>query len=336
MTNETVDKKGQQPNAKQGNAKQGNANWQATRSAAPTQGPLHEDDGGRPPAGENLVDGGSDSDGLDEQTRVGSPVHQPSLPRKQADSGGLTGGAARDDAEGEEPPPRPVHEAMLEFFKAKWMLVAGVAVALFVVILAIKMIGGGAPSDQSGSGQAANEARPPANGGPAPESDAPATTDTGVAFEAPTEQGGDYYIEAGELAWKGRKEATESGERITVEGATAAQFTRAVALPGGSITTGVIGRAAPEGQTLHATYQRVDLGENQKTSGTYYTVADGLITSRGDYEDERSGETVTRTYDETRYAQGSRPENVTYQVTFEAPPETPIPVLVGHEDPPTG
>lgn len=327
MTNETVNKKGADTRP--------NANWQATRTEAPRQGPLYEDDG-RAPAGENLVDGGPDDGGA---TGVGSSVPQPSLQREQAGSGGLTGGATRDDAEGEEPPPRPVPEALFELFKANWMIVAAIAVVLFVVILAVKMIGGGASSDQSTAGEAANETPPPANGEQALESapeSAASTTDTGVAFEAPTEQGGDYYIKAGELAWKGKKEATDQGEKITVEGATAAQFTRAVALPGGSITTGVIGRAEPEGQTLHATYQRVDLGENQKTSGTYYTVAEGLITSRGDYEDERSGETVTRTYDETRYAQGSRPENVTYQVTFDAPPETPIPVLVGHVDPPTG
>lgn len=332
MTNETVHDKGI--------AKQPGANWQATRSAAPGQGPLFEDgDGGRPPAGENLVDGGSNS-GPDSggAAGAGSSARQPSLARKQTGSGGLTGGATRDDAEGEEPPPRPVPEAILEFFKERWMLVVGVAAVLFVVILLVKALGGGAASDRDTPERAANDAPPPASGESAAPRSAPgeAPTDTGVAFEAPAEEGGDYYIKAGELAWKGKRESTDSGERITVEGATAAQFTRAVALPGGSITTGVIGRAEPEGQTLHATYQQVNLGEDQKTSGTYYTVADGLITSRGSYSDEREGEAVTRTYDETRYAQGAQPEEATYAVTFDAPPETPIPVLVGHEDPPTG
>lgn len=157
--------------------------------------------------------------------------------------------------------------------------------------------------------------------------------DTGIAFEEPVRRGGDYYLRAGSVAWKGKLEKTDTGEVLTLEGPTAAQFRRAIALPEGSITTGVIGRAEPEGPVLHATFQRTDAGAEEFTQGTYSVVDGDAVLVEGHYTDRRDGGSVTRTYSEDESPATDPGVDRRYAVRFEAPAGVPIPILVGWRAP---
>ena len=154
--------------------------------------------------------------------------------------------------------------------------------------------------------------------------------DTGVAFEKPVVKDGKYYLQSGEISWKGKVEDTETGQELTLEGPTAAQFKRAVALPNGEIMTGVFGRAQPDQPIVHGTFQRVSLGDSETTSGTYKAVDGGQILADGYYTDEHEGNTVIRTY---REVQPQADQQRAYRVSFEAPVGTPVPTLIGWEPP---
>jgi hypothetical protein len=157
--------------------------------------------------------------------------------------------------------------------------------------------------------------------------------DTGIAFEEPVRRDGDYYLRAGSVAWKGKLEKTDTGEILTLEGPTAAQFRRAITLPDGSVTTGVIGRAEPEGPILHATFQRTDAGTEELTQGTYSLVDGDTVLVEGHYADRRDGGSVTRTYTEDESPATAPGIDRRYAVRFEAPAGIPIPILVGWRAP---
>jgi hypothetical protein len=135
------------------------------------------------------------------------------------------------------------------------------------------------------------------------------------------------------VAWKGKLEKTDTGEVLTLEGPTAAQFRRAISLPDGSITTGVIGRAEPEGTVLHATFQRTDAGAQELTQGTYTVVDGDTVLVEGHYADRRGGSSVTRTYTEDESPTSDPGIDRRYAVRFEAPAGVPIPILVGWRPP---
>jgi len=199
---------------------------------------------------------------------------------------------------------------------------AGLALAIAASAFAVLILGG-------------EEARAPS----APQGARPAgepvagVRETGVAFEEPVRRDGDYYLRAGSVAWKGKLEKTDAGEVLTLEGPTAAQFRRAISLPGGSITTGVIGRAEPEGPILHATFQRTDAGEEELTQGTYSLVDGDTVLVEGHYADRRDGGSVTRTYTEDESPATAPGIDRRYAVRFEAPAGVPIPILVGWRTP---
>lgn len=222
-------------------------------------------------------------------------------------------------------------ERLREKLGDNWRYAAAGGVVLFVLVFALKLLG------SVGGGDVTDAPAPPGTpggSGQGQELAAPVPVrDTAIAFEPPVEEDGAYYLEAGEIAWKGKLESTETGEILTLEGPTAAQFKRAVALPQGSITTGVFGRAEPEKPIVHATFQRVVLGEDEQTSGTYYAVDDGAVLVKGSYFDRRDGETVTRTYLEDADPATNPGLDAHYAVRFEAPPDAPIPALVGWRPP---
>lgn len=210
---------------------------------------------------------------------------------------------------------------ILELLKESWVYVlVAIAAAVLLVFLLSRIFGGGAEPESAATA-----------GGASAERQEQGPRDTGVAIEEPTEDDGTYYLKAGDIAWKGELEETENGEELTLEGATAAQFKRAVTLPkDGSIMTGVFGRAEPDQPIVHATFQRTTIGEEERTHGTYQAIDGGRVVVQGDYEDEREGETVTRTYAERDFVTG---EERTYAVTFKAPKAVPIPALIGWEPP---
>lgn len=232
-------------------------------------------------------------------------------------------------------------ERLRESLGSNWRYAAAGAAVLFVLVVALKLLGAVGGGEAGRSGQNPPDGTGQAGGGQALELAAPLSVrDTGIVFEAPAEEDSTsaeedstYYLKAGEIAWKGELENTGTGEMLTLEGPTAAQFKRAVALPQGSIMTGVFGRAEPEKPIVHATFQRVDLGGDEQTSGTYYAVDGGRVLVKGSYFDQRDGEAITRTYVEDADPATHPGLDARYAVRFEAPPDTPIPALVGWRPP---
>ena len=245
---------------------------------------------------------------------------------------GTFGAYDADDEEDEDLEYEEDRDLFAVFWDRRWWVLCGV-VAIVVVFLIARGIGGGgepapeAPQDDPG-GQArrAAPARPEAPSGEIEE--------TGVVIGEPVvkEEEGTYYLRAGEIAWKGRLENTETGEELTLEGPTAAQCKRGVTLPQGSVTTCVFGRAEPDKPILHATLHRVTVGTEENTTGTYKAIDEAGVLVEGTYSDTRDGGTVVRTYTERAPGEAAQ-ESRSYRVSFEAPPGVPIPVLVGWEPP---
>lgn len=221
------------------------------------------------------------------------------------------------------------------FFDLVWeykvYVVAAALVCVALVGALIAMTGGGGPDATAPPADPAPSRSKPEAAAPAPRGEMP-VEDTGVAIEEPVvkEDANTYYLRAGEIAWKGKLQDTDSGgEQLTLEGPTASQFKR-ITLPGGSMTTGVFGRAEPGKPIIHATFHRMTVGEEETTSGTYYAIDQDRVIAEGTYEDARDGQTVTRTY--TEHSPGSDDYH-SYRVSFEVPLGVPVPVLIGWEPP---
>lgn len=216
-------------------------------------------------------------------------------------------------------------EMILEYCRAYWYYVVA---ATAVVLVALVMLGrlGGEPAARPSQTPV-----PSASGGAQPnEMPEGEIRGTGIEFAEPVIKDGSYYLRSGEIAWKGKVEETDTGQELTLEGPTAAAFKQAVRLPHGEITTGVFGRAQPDQPIVHGTFQRVSVGGNEHTTGTYYAVRDQELLVEGTYADQRDGDTVVRTY---REQDPDSRQMKSYRVSFVAPEGAPIPTLIGWEPP---
>lgn len=241
--------------------------------------------------------------------------------------------AARQDPD--QPQPRRIDDddedyegdgGLIDLIGEYWYFVVGAAAAIVVVMLVVgRLAGGGEQAPQ-------RQADPSDDAAPTQQSAEPLQpAETGVVFEEPEQKDDAYYLKAGDIAWKGELETTDTGQQLTLEGPWAAQFKESVAFAQGSITTGVFGRAESGQPVVHGTYHRTVVGDEEVANGTYSAVDDGRILVEGTYSDERDGDTVVRTYRE--WAPTS-PENVTtYAASFEAPPRVPVPALIGWKPP---
>lgn len=215
---------------------------------------------------------------------------------------------------------------LIDLIGEYWYFVVGLCAAIVVLMfLASRLLGGGGEAPRQQAGPVGGEA-------PAQESAGPLKpAETGIGFEEPEQKDGAYYLKAGDIAWKGKLENTDTGQQLTLEGPWAAQFKESVAFAQGSIMTGVFGRAEPGQPVVHGTYHRTVVGDEEVAAGTYTAVDAGRILVEGTYSDERDGDTVVRTY---RESAPTAPENVTtYAASFEAPPRVPVPALIGWKPP---
>jgi hypothetical protein len=171
--------------------------------------------------------------------------------------------------------------------------------------------------------------------------EAPAPKETGIVFEkpdAPKGADGPYSLKVGQYTWSGEKSVDGNVEQIVLEGRTAAHFTTAVRLTEGEITTGVFGRAEPNKPLWHATFQRTTTSGQEHTMGTYQAIDGGRVILEGAYTDrvvqdnpKDEPDVIERTYVEADPREAPTPDR--YAVTFRAPPNTPIPWLVGWTPP---
>ncbi len=208
--------------------------------------------------------------------------------------------------------------------------------ALVVLLIGYRFIfggGGGADEAAEGQGKDPGAAQPISLGGLQ-------AKETNLVFDKPIEGAGDAYsIGLGEYEWEWTKKLNGDVEEVVVEGRTAANFTTAVRLTHGEITTGVFGRAEPDKPMWHATFQRTTTNGEESTNGTYQAVDEGQVILEGAYFDrvvednpDDEPDVIVRTYvegdprkegeDLTRYAR-----------TYRAPEGTLVPWMPGWEEP---
>ena len=221
------------------------------------------------------------------------------------------------------------------------LVIAGLLVLGLIAYLFFGRGGGEEQSSTQDAGQAPQggqqqeeqqQGEPSAAGAPLP-----AVKDTGIVIEKPQEQDDSYFLEAGEIAWRGDHEKTEDGEVLKLKGATTAEFRRVpldeMEIADGSLMTGTFGRAEPGKPWLHGMFDRTIVGGTETTEGTYKLGKDDKIILVGNYSDEREGGKVVRTYSERPPGTPLNEANV-QRVSFEAPVGVPLPALVGREPSP--
>jgi hypothetical protein len=198
-------------------------------------------------------------------------------------------------------------------------------------------------SSKSGSGGGKGEPAEKAGGG----AKSIPLYESGLTFDY-SQKDGKATLNAGDLTWEG--EVTEGGEdspkeTVTLAGPTAAKINRGYEMDGGSdepgkVETMTYAVEAEDAPDIHATYQRfsghTSNGPVDAPNGSYSVTADsGDLIAEGNYSDRRTGEgedgnEVIRTYTETVPGEGE-PEQ--FRVRYEAPEGTPIPALVGWQEP---
>ncbi len=216
----------------------------------------------------------------------------------------------------------PKLDGIGELIREKWRFVAlGLLGVLIAIYGLLTIFGGGEQAAQA-----------PESGGPSParqEAQGEAI-DSGIAFSELDKSGdGEATLEAGDLSWEGEAVAGEEGETITLQGPTAAQFERGFQLAHSEVESGTYAVAQEEGPVIHVETHTFRVGETELTQGSIFAIEDDALVDDGFYLDERESGSgrVVRTYFDP---QGDYPP---YQVAFEAPERTPVPLLVGWRGP---
>lgn len=198
-----------------------------------------------------------------------------------------------------------------------------IAVGLIIAIFAVRGLFSG-PAEEGASGQSeAGQSQQAGTASGAGSGDGP-VEDTGLSLSSLQQaDDGTVTLESGELSWKGEITSGEEGETLTLEGPTVAEFERGFVLPRASISSGVFAVAQDDGPTIHVDAHTYVSGETEITQGSIFAVEDDSLTASGYYRDERQGgsEEVIRTY--------MNPGGENYRVSFESPPDTPVPMLIG-------
>lgn len=218
----------------------------------------------------------------------------------------------------------------------------------------------------SAAGDGALVSRTP--GGAQLSPDAIPVEDTGIVFDPlPQQKDGEVTLRARDTnsgesyAWKGKIEAGDQGgasgqdaqadsaeaeavgdfDTLLLEGMTYADFRGGFGLPKGELRNGTFAWAVPGGLVVRAEYDQATEpedasadGPGQESDGSFKVLEEktGEIMLSGTYSDTRrpGSNAVIRTYMERD--PGSETWEM-YRRKYQAPPETPIPMLVGWEEP---
>ena len=210
----------------------------------------------------------------------------------------------------------------------KFLAACIVAGVVLLLVLAPRFLGGGESSTSTGQGGAGAVQNGDARGSGGGE-----VEDTGISFSG-LEQGEDgaVTLEGAGLSWEGQINEGEDGQTLTLEGPTAAQFEQGFDLPAYSISSGIYAVAQEDGPVMHVDVHSLepasgDAGAEAIDQGSIYVIEGEELVSSGFYIDERQGDSdeVIRTY--------MNPGGENYRVSYEAPPGTPVPLLVGWREP---
>lgn len=222
------------------------------------------------------------------------------------------------------------------------LLVLLVLVVLLGVFWFVFLRGGGetneAPTDKgSGGGDAPLAAQPsPEAGG---------VDNTGIIFSSLEEDGDNASLQGAGLDWDGSvtKKDAGAGETLTLEGPTAAQVERGFEVDNSDIDSGVYALAQDDGSVLHVathTYQLVAQQEDNEadeqieeeiTFGTIFDLEGGNLSQPSFYIDRHPEPGSPKTH-RTYYKGPDFNPKDSYEVTFNAPKGTPVPLLVGYQD----
>ena len=172
-----------------------------------------------------------------------------------------------------------------------------------------------------------------------PSSSVGGVDDTGVIFGSLDENGDKASLQGAGLQWDGSvsKKEDGAGETITLEGPTAAQIERGFKVKDSEVESGVYALAQDDGSVLHVDTHTYKLApenatgmpvEDQMTLGTIFDLEDGSLHQAGFYVDryESGSQTVLRKY----FPGPDFSEQDSYEVSFNAPKGTPVPLLVGY------
>ncbi|CAN5624438.1 hypothetical protein BH24ACT20_BH24ACT20_00160 [soil metagenome] len=304
------------------------------------RGPLAEDDTGEIPATENPAAEEEVSERLVSSPRS-SDTATATIPRvtpTQASGApdGLRGGSQARS--GGNSPAEIVQR--LRANPGPALIALLVLVVLFTVLWFVFLRGGGEANenptnDGSGRGEAPLVAQPsPEVGG---------VDDTGIVFSGLDEGGDKATLQGAGLDWEGSITKKDgAGETITLEGPTAVQVERGFEVDNSDVDSGVYALAQDDGSVLHVathTYQLVSQQQDNEadeqieeeiTLGTIFDLEGGNLRQSGFYIDrhEPGSPKTLRTY----YPGPDFGEKSSYEVSFNAPKGTPVPLLVGYRD----
>lgn len=216
-----------------------------------------------------------------------------------------------------------------------------VLVVLCAVLWFVFLRGGGeaneTPTDSGSGGEEA-----PLGAQPSPE--AGGVDETGIVFSNLDENGATATLQGAGLQWEGSitKKDDGAGETLTLEGPTAAQIERGFEVDNSDIDSGVYALAQDDGSVLHVathTYQLVTQQQEEEadeeiereiTLGTIFDLEGGNLRQSGFYVDryEPGAPKILRTY----YPGPDFDEQSSYDVTYNSPKGTPVPLLVGYRE----
>ena len=210
--------------------------------------------------------------------------------------------------------------------------------AILAIFLWFMFLRGGGETNAPEAGGADGRQEAPLAAKPSPS--AGVVDETGVVFSSLDEGGDKASLQGAGLEWDGSvvKKEDGAGETITLEGPTAAQIERGFKVQDSEVESGVYALAQDDGSVLHVATHTYKLAPEQDsediqdeiTLGTIFDIEKGSLRQSGFYIDryESGSQKVLRKY----FRGPDFSEKNSYEVSFNAPKGTPVPLLVGYHE----
>ena len=217
-------------------------------------------------------------------------------------------------------------------------MLALLVLAVLAIFLWFMFLRGGGETNAPEAGGADGRQEEPLAAKPSPS--AGGVDETGVVFSSLDESGDKASLQGAGLEWDGSvvKKEDGAGETITLEGPTAAQIERGFKVKDSEVESGVYALAQDDGSVLHVATHTYKLAPEQDsediqdeiTLGTIFDIEKGSLRQSGFYIDryDSGSQKVLRKY----FRGPGFSEKNSYEVSFNAPKGTPVPLLVGYHE----
>ena len=219
-------------------------------------------------------------------------------------------------------------------------LLALLVLVVLLIVFWFVVLRSGGETNETPTDRGSGEEKTPLAAQPSPE--AGGVDNTGIVFGRLDEGGDKATLQGAGLDWEGSITSKDdgAGETIALEGPTAAQVERGFEVENSDVDSGVYALAQNDGSVLHVdthTYQLVSQQrdkeadeeiEREITLGTIFDLEGGDLRQSGFYIDrhEAGSPKTLRTY----YPGPDFDEESSYEVSFNVPKGTPVPLLVGY------